>query len=115
MINIGDMFGEGVGSAAGWLVSALVGIGFAAQRLMKNWNETSAGNMLIVNLREEVDRLATQNKQIAELLQSHQKEIFELQKKVNEREVRIESLEREVHSLRELIPIDHPSLIDKHV
>jgi peptidoglycan hydrolase CwlO-like protein len=110
MINIGDIFSEGVGTAAGWLVSALVATGFAAQKLMKNWNETSAGNMLIVNLREEVDRLATQNKQIATLLQSHQAEIFELQRQVNAREVRIESLEREVTHLRLMIPVEPPNV-----
>ena len=110
MIDIGNILGDGVGSAAGWLVSALVGVGFAAQKLMKNWNETSAGNMLIVNLREEVDRLSKQNSVIAELLQTHQLNLIKLQKTAAAREMRIDVLEREVEQLRRLIPDNHPEL-----
>jgi predicted RNase H-like nuclease (RuvC/YqgF family) len=102
--SIMEMSGESASVAAGWIVGALISLGFVVQKLLKNWNETSAGNMLIVNLREEIDRLSKQNIAIGTLLQAHQMDLIRLQKTASEREMRIDTLEREVYRLRSLVP-----------
>lgn len=100
---------DNAATASAWIVGFLVAIGMSFQKLVKNWNESSAGNTLIVTLREEVDRLAKQNETISKMISEQQLEIINLNKIIGARTSRIDELEREVKRLRALLA-DHPEL-----
>lgn len=88
--------------ASGITVS-LVAIAFGVQKLLKTWSSNSAENSVVTLLRQELERMGTQNARLADEMNKLQFEVIELNKSLGALTAENQRLHVEVNSLTQQV------------
>ena len=82
-------------------VVAIIAVVFGLQKILKGWKETSAETNVISLMHDELERMASQNKELSKELMSLQIEIVNLGRELRKLSEEIKRLHHEVSVLTE--------------